>query len=131
MNRLKSRDGFTVMEVMIALVILTIGLLGLVTTAALVTRMIGRGHRATSAALYGQQKMEEIRARLGAIRGCAVVADGSDAVGPASAYRRTWRIITVTNAVTDERQVFLGVTYPSGPETYRTDLTTTIVSCQP
>ncbi|MGH7752897.1 MAG: type IV pilus modification PilV family protein, partial [Gemmatimonadales bacterium] len=32
MKRRTNRDGFTVMEVMIALVILSIGLLGLVTT---------------------------------------------------------------------------------------------------
>ena len=37
--------GFTIIEVMIAVVILTVGLLGLTATSALVTRMLGRGQR--------------------------------------------------------------------------------------
>jgi prepilin-type N-terminal cleavage/methylation domain-containing protein len=128
-KRLKSRDGFTVMEVMIALVILSIGLLGLVTTAALVTRMIGRGHRATQAALLAQEKLEELRARLGATRNCAnpPPLSGSETVGPNGTYTRTWRI--TPNAF--ERRIDLFITYPAGPEQMRTDRLNTVVSCAP
>ena len=38
-----SQRGFTIVEIIIAIVVLTVGLLGLVSTAALVTRMIARG----------------------------------------------------------------------------------------
>jgi len=41
MNTLKNRQGFTIIEIIIAIIVLTVGVLGMVTTAALVTRMIG------------------------------------------------------------------------------------------
>jgi len=43
MNTVKNNKGFTIIEVIIAIIVLTVGVLGMVTTAALVTRMIGRG----------------------------------------------------------------------------------------
>ncbi|MBI1967876.1 MAG: hypothetical protein HYS40_07785, partial [Gemmatimonadetes bacterium] len=42
-------------------IVLTVGLLGLVSTAALVTRMIGRGQRSTEAAIFAAQRMELLR----------------------------------------------------------------------
>ncbi|MBI1967765.1 MAG: prepilin-type N-terminal cleavage/methylation domain-containing protein, partial [Gemmatimonadetes bacterium] len=50
--------GFTIIEIIIAIIVLTVGLLGLVSTAALVTRMIGRGQRSTEAAIFAAQRME-------------------------------------------------------------------------
>ncbi len=62
MRRLRDNNsGFTLIEVMIAMVILTIGLLG---TAALITEII-RGNqisnRVTTATTLAQDKMEEIK----------------------------------------------------------------------
>lgn len=67
--------GFTLVELLIALVILSVGLLGLVTTSALVTRMIGRGQRSADAALFAARRLERLRAG-----GCAAAAGvaGSD-----------------------------------------------------
>lgn len=53
--------GFTIIEIIIAIIVLTVGLLGLVSTAALVTRMIGRGQRSTEAAIFAAQRMELLR----------------------------------------------------------------------
>ncbi|MGH7426840.1 MAG: type IV pilus modification PilV family protein, partial [Candidatus Methylomirabilaceae bacterium] len=39
MRRVTGTSGFTLVELVIAIVVLTVGLLGLVTTAALVTRI--------------------------------------------------------------------------------------------
>ena len=47
---MKQERGFTIVEVIVAMLVLTVGLLGLVTSAALVTRMIGRGQRSAVAA---------------------------------------------------------------------------------
>lgn len=57
----KNQAGFTVIEIMIALVILSVGMLGLVTTAALLSRMMGRSSRAQAAATYAEQRMERMR----------------------------------------------------------------------
>lgn len=61
MNR-RSEGGFTIIEVMIAVVVLVVGMLGLVMTAAVLSRMMGRSSRAQAAATYGSARMERMRA---------------------------------------------------------------------
>ena len=58
---MKNERGFTIIEIIIAIIVLTVGLLGLVTTAALVTRMIARGQRSAMAATFAAQRMERLR----------------------------------------------------------------------
>lgn len=60
-NRRSGEGGFTIIEVMIAVVILTVGLLGLTTTSGAVTRMIGRGQRSERGAMLAMQRMEQAR----------------------------------------------------------------------
>jgi type IV pilus modification protein PilV len=57
----RNQDGFTIIEILIAVVVLMVGVLGLVMTAALVTRMMGRANRAQMAANYASQRMEKMR----------------------------------------------------------------------
>jgi len=56
-----SERGFTLVEIIIAIVVLTVGLMGLVSTAALVTRMIARGQRSAVAATFASQRLERLR----------------------------------------------------------------------
>jgi hypothetical protein len=60
-------QGFTVVEALVAIVILTVGVLALVGTAAQVTRSIGQGRHATLAAAVAAGRVAELRriARLG------------------------------------------------------------------
>lgn len=58
-TRAKQR-GFTIIEIIIAILVLTVGLLGLVTTAAVVTRMIGRGQRSAAAAAFAARRLERL-----------------------------------------------------------------------
>jgi len=53
--------GFTIIEIIIAIIVLTVGLLGLVSTAALVTRMIARGQRSANAAAFAARRLERLR----------------------------------------------------------------------
>lgn len=57
----RNEGGFTILEIMIAVVILMVGVLGLVMTAALTTRMMGRANRAQQAAAYASKRMEMMR----------------------------------------------------------------------
>lgn len=59
---LRSESGFTIIEVMIAVVVLIVGMLGLVMTAALLSRMMGRSSRAQAAATYASARLEKMRA---------------------------------------------------------------------
>ena len=61
MNRKRTQSGFTIIEIIIAIMVLTVGLLALVTTAALVTRMIARGQRSAIASMYAAQRAERMR----------------------------------------------------------------------
>ena len=59
---LPARSGFTLLEVLVALVILGVGILGLSANAALVARLIGDGSRLTLAATVATSRLEQIRA---------------------------------------------------------------------
>jgi prepilin-type N-terminal cleavage/methylation domain-containing protein len=60
-SRTSSRAGFTLVEMMVAVVILAVGLLGLASTAAVVTRQIGGGTTQTLAANAIQSRTEWMR----------------------------------------------------------------------
>ena len=55
------RSGFTVMELLVAIVILSIGLLGLAATSGIVMRMIGGGGHQTVAANVALARFEQMR----------------------------------------------------------------------
>lgn len=61
MKRRTNEGGFTLLEIMIAVVVLMVGVLGLVMTAALTTRMMGRSNRAQLAANYASKRLELMR----------------------------------------------------------------------
>jgi prepilin-type N-terminal cleavage/methylation domain-containing protein len=56
-----SPSGFTLIEVLVAVVVLTVGIVALVGTSASVTRMIGRGKMETRAAQAASRRMETLR----------------------------------------------------------------------
>ena len=54
-------SGFTLVEVMIAVVILSVGVLALVGSSSLVTRMIGQGKRTSAAVQVAASRLENLR----------------------------------------------------------------------
>jgi prepilin-type N-terminal cleavage/methylation domain-containing protein len=60
-DRFRSRSGFTLLEVLIALVILGIGILGLAGSTALVSRLVGDGSRLTLASTIATSRLERLR----------------------------------------------------------------------
>jgi Tfp pilus assembly protein PilV len=73
MKRTRNTGGFTIIEVIVAILVLTVGILALGGTSALVTRMIARGGRAALAASFASERMEVLRPQ-----GCIARTDGSD-----------------------------------------------------
>ena len=59
--RVVERSGFTVAEVIVAVGVLSAGILALVGSAALASRMIGRGHQATRVAQAAATRIERLR----------------------------------------------------------------------
>ena len=126
-ERTRTESGFTIIEVIIAIVILTVGLLGLTTTSGLVTRMIGRGQRSEVAALLAMRRMEQARpaACIPAQRtsGSETVYRGSQAVA-----RVAW---TYTDVDADGRSIRVRVItdFVVSANRIRTDTMETSVVC--
>jgi len=57
----RSASGFTIVEVLVAIIVLSIGLIALVGSSAMVTRMIGRGKVETRVAQAASQRIEALR----------------------------------------------------------------------
>ncbi|HEU5048776.1 MAG TPA: prepilin-type N-terminal cleavage/methylation domain-containing protein [Gemmatimonadales bacterium] len=58
---MSNRKGFTVVEVLVATMVLGVGILALVGSSTVVTRMIGEGKRSMNATQLAQQRMETMR----------------------------------------------------------------------
>jgi prepilin-type N-terminal cleavage/methylation domain-containing protein len=56
-----NRKGFTIVEIMIAVVILCVGLLGLASAGATVTRMLARGSGTSLASNFTQKTLDSLR----------------------------------------------------------------------
>jgi prepilin-type N-terminal cleavage/methylation domain-containing protein len=114
--------GFTMIELIIAIVILSVGILGMVGTAGLVSRMIGQGKRNTRAAAVGMQRMETLRqvAKSTTPR-CTALAGGN---ATTNGVAETW---TVTGTGRSRRlRIILAYQTNSGT---LTDTVITVVRC--
>lgn len=105
----RTQRGFTIIEIMIAIVILSVGVIGLATTAGLVTRMIAQGQRYSEAAALANRRFEILRSQT-----CASLASGTATSGRLT---ETWTISTVG---TNGRRFSVKVTSPTG-KGFRTD----------
>ncbi len=122
-----SQRGFTIVEVIVAIMVLTVGVLGLVTTAALVTRMIGRGQRSAVAATFAAQRMERLRpaACIPAQR----VPGGENLLrGGTVVATNTWRF-TAVNGTTTTWKIDLTTIYKTVKNRSRTQRMETTVIC--
>ncbi len=115
----KNNGGFTLIEVVFAMTLLTIAMLGLASTLAGMTRIISRGNRAATAAIYSQERMERLRAV-----GCAGAGSGSET--REARYLLVWSV-TTPNPVT--RHIQLVIAYPGIGKT-RVDSMETSISCR-
>jgi len=120
---MKGERGFTIVEVIIAIMVLVVGLLGLVTASAVVTRMVGRGQRSAVAAVFAAQRLERLRTA-----GCASRTSGSDVLrrGSTPLDSASWRWV---DAGSQNYRVVLRHKYVTGKNRWRTDSLETQVSC--
>jgi len=110
--------GFTVLEVLIAMLLLAVGVLGLTGAAAVATRMIGDARRHTQAIALAQSVVERLRSGA-----CPSVGDGEASHGP---YRVHW---TVSPAAGGTARRALAVVETPGGRPARVDTVSAIVPC--
>jgi len=111
-----NRRGFSLVEVMIAIIILTTGVLALAASAAAVTRLISQGGGLGRAAAAAEGRIELLRATP-----CASLANNSTYDGP---YLVSWTVATSGFM----RSITVNVSYRTGRGT-RTDTFYTYISC--
>ncbi len=117
----QGRQGFTLVELIVAVIVLAIGVLGLASTAAVVTRQMGGSQMQNIAAAVAQQRFERLRALP-----CASLANGN------ATTRRITETWTVTGGASDPvRTVSVAVSYKATPAaaTARTHTYTSMRKC--
>lgn len=108
---MKNRSGFTLIEVMVAIVILGVGVLALLSTSALVTRMIGRGNMTTKATQVAQTRLEILRQQaLSSTPSCSTLGASGTATG-SNGITEAWTVTTPASS-TRLRELSVTVTYP-------------------
>lgn len=134
MKTLTGRKGFTLVEIMIAIVVLTVGVLAMVTTAALVTRMIARGQRAADASAFMQRRVERLRAvASGQLTGaCAAPLPGADTLFRGSNWIaiNNWTVTPIAGQ-TQNFRIMVRSLYKTGANRFRRDSMETTFSCDP
>jgi type II secretory pathway pseudopilin PulG len=103
--------GFTIVEIVVAVLVLTIGVTALVGTSALATRQIGRGRMVTIANQVATQRLEFLRRESRRVPGSPCTAAGTAFANGSATTRgvtETWTVQTVGKAST----VRVTVQYP-------------------
>lgn len=96
--------GFTIIEVMIAILITALTVIGVLGLFRIETRASGFSRHETEAAVLAQDKLEELRALTAPTAATTLVSDPApiDALGmasqPNSIYTRSWRVDPTSDA---------------------------------
>lgn len=109
------RDGFTIVEVLIAIVMLSIGVLALASTAGGVTRMLSSAQRKTRSYSIIEATLDSLRNNaISTTPKCTalVSSTATTARGYASVFSREW--IVRTTAVGTGRQIEVRTAYLVG-----------------
>lgn len=117
------RRGFTIIEVMVAIVVLTVGILAMLVTSAGITRMIGQGRRITRAALVAESRLEKLRQQARATTPQCTALAGGTATQPGNIVE-TWTVTANGSA----RTLSVVVVYPKGRGT-STATVSTVIRC--
>lgn len=118
--------GFTLVEVLVAVVVLGIGIIAMAGTSGMVTRMIGRGKMATRAGQAATRKVEELRlAAYSTSPRCTAGAFASGGPVVANGVTTSW-VVPVNGKV---RSVQVTVSFKTTRGGTHTDVLNTLIEC--
>jgi len=116
----KNERGFTLVELIVAVTVFSIGLMALMGTNVLVFHLLGAAQRATTAAFYSRERLEAMRGLE-----CTLLANGSETRG--GVYQLAWTVEPSNGGAS--RQARLQITYPLRAGALRTDTIETSILC--
>jgi prepilin-type N-terminal cleavage/methylation domain-containing protein len=118
------KRGFTIVEVVVAMMIMTVAVLALASTSGLVSKMMLRGHNAEMASAFATRRLDVLR-----MSGCVARPNGADTLrrGASSwAAVNTW---VWTDAGKNAYRVKVTTQYRSSGGTIGTNISETSISC--
>lgn len=119
--------GFTIVEVLVAMVVLSVGVLALVSSSAVVTRMVGTGQHSTRATQVAERRLETLRqSARSTVTPCTNVPAGNGNA-TTEGMLETWSV-TLIGATGQGRNLVANVTY-NVPRGTRTVTLRTMISC--
>ena len=111
--RVVGRSGFTLVEALVAVVVLGTGILALAGSAALTSRMIGRGGLSTRSAVAAAGRLDRLRrVAYSTVPACTAPEWRDDSAGSAG-LAESWQILDVGGPARRVR-VILRATHPTG-----------------
>lgn len=122
-NRRNKRSGFTIIEVLIAVVVLCVGFLAMMSSTALNVRAMARARIADAAAISASNRLEQLR-----LTACSNQAAGADTLqrNGTNVWINAWTLTSSTNSTW---RIRLTKTYVTAPGRTRRDVLETEVSC--
>ena len=118
-----SRRGFTIVEVIMAMMIMTVAVLALASTSGVVSKMVSRGHNAEMAAGFAARRIDLLR-----LTACTSQAAGADTLFRGASSWAAVNAWTYTDAGNGTWRVRVTTSYRSGPAT-KSDVTEASISC--
>jgi prepilin-type N-terminal cleavage/methylation domain-containing protein len=118
------RRGFTVIEVLVAMMVMTIAVLALASSSGLVAKMMTRGHNAEMASSFAARRLDLLR-----LTGCTARANGADTLfrgGSNWAAINNW---VWTDATGNTYRVKVTTSYRSSGGATGTNISETSISC--
>lgn len=123
---INNKAGFTIVEVLVAVVVLSVGVIALMGSTAMTTRMIGQGRRTTMAMEVATRRLETLRA-IGNTTSPPCTGGAFASGGPIATdgVTETWIVPNVGTS----RAVSVIVTYARAGGT-STDTLQTVIRCE-
>jgi prepilin-type N-terminal cleavage/methylation domain-containing protein len=119
-----TKRGFTVVEVIIAIMIMSVAVLAMATSSGLVAKMLLRAHNAEMASAFAGRRLDQLK-----LSGCTARANGADTLyrgGPNWAAVNNW---TWADAGGSVYRVKITTTYRSSNGTIGTNVSESSISC--
>ncbi len=114
----RSERGFTIIEIMLAVVVLSVGVMALVGSSALATRMIGRGNKSTEVVQVATARAELLRSYAAATSpGCTNANVRSDSNTTASGIGEKWVLLGTAGDPTRDVRMMFTYRVPKGSRT--------------